>query len=89
MGNSPPFDLESASIALNTCPFDRQVRAALHRLCNVCKAVMWMMVVQLLPNHLLSRIFVPAVADSVDEMPVVSAEKGLGSVIERLQSYKG
>lgn len=50
---------------------------------------MWMMVVQLLPNHLLSRIFVPAVADSVDEMPVVSAEKGLGSVIERLQSYKG
>lgn len=49
---------------------------------------MWMMIVQLLPNHFLSRIFVPAVTDSVDEMPVISAEKGLESVIEYPQSYE-
>lgn len=36
---------------------------------------MWMIVVQLLSNHLLSGIFVPAVADSVDEMVVIPTEK--------------
>ncbi len=74
-GKLPPFDLESASLGRNTCPCDSQVRAALHRLCNVCRAMIWMIVVQLLSNHLLSGIFVPAVADSVDEMVVIPTEK--------------